>query len=477
MYTGNVSSAKQIHIYHSAEIHHEEKPNNIMRQENKKRSRLFFYSFIFLVTVVLAQLSWWIYFQISNVDEVYYDVLKLSEHTRSTAVLKMEELLRFSDAESPVIISEIIISEKRIQRIDGDTSGFHLVRQILMESPVSKKYYKNWRIEYDRDGLLSFKKINGFYVYSWFTQHFPNLKVIEIVNEPRDYFVMLSGVVVKQEFETDALVKLKKRIRMFIAEGLFFVTLVVLAVFLLYSTLKKEWMYTHQTHNFMLSVTHELKSPLASIRLYIETLLKHDPEREKREEFLVRALSDTDRLQDLVENILNASRLETDEINLTFQEVNVSELLESLVKNGKYIHNSRILLDNSLSNDAWVLGDDRHLHSLFNNLIDNALKYSTDSVTISLSENDDDWLIHIEDSGIGIPEEFQSLIFERFFRVDDELTRKSKGVGLGLFIVRKIAKLHNGDVSLNSKVGKGSIFTVKLPKIKDSLDDSANFTG
>jgi two-component system phosphate regulon sensor histidine kinase PhoR len=442
-----------------------------------KRSKLFFYSFIFLVAVVLAQLTWWIYFQIRNVDDVYNDVLKLSEHTRSTAILKIEEMLRYSDTSDRMIIGEIILSDNKIERVMGDSSGFNAVRSKLMDAPVSKKYYTNWRIEYERDGSVSVKKINEFEVYLWFGRQFPNLKMMEIANEPRDYFIMLSAVVVKEEFETAAFVTVKKRIRMFIAEGLFFVTLVILAVFLLYSTLRKEWLYTHQTHNFMLSVTHELKSPLASIRLYIETLLKHDPEKEKREAFLIRALSDTDRLQDLVENILNASRLESDELNLTFTEVNVSELLESMIKNSRYLHHSRIDCDASLSADAWVLGDERHLHSLFNNLVDNALKYSKDQVKIAMSDDSENWYFTFEDNGIGIPQEFQALIFERFFRVDDELTRKSTGVGLGLFIVKKIAQLHHGDVSLISEVGKGSVFTVKLPKIKDTIDDTANIAG
>jgi len=436
-----------------------------------KRSRIFFYSFLFLVFIILGQISWWIFFQINQIDEVYDDVIKLSEHTRSTAVLKTEELLQFS-VEGDFFLTAVVRMEKlKIISSSGDTSGFHSAVTHLLYSPIKLKYFNNWRIEFQKNDNVVLRKINDYKIYNWFLQQYPNLKIREITKQPRDYFIEPNNISVKSEFELQAISTVKKRVRMFISEGLFFVVLVVIAVILLYSTLQKEWLYTHQTHNFMLSVTHELKSPIASIKLYIETLLKRDPDKEKREEFLERALSDTDRLQDLVENILNASRLESESKNLAKQEVNISEIIENLVKNGKYLQSKRIVLDSSLNEDAWIMGNENQLILVFNNLIDNGLKYSKDQIEISLLSDDDSWYVNFTDHGIGISAEFKSLIFERFFRVDDELTRKSTGVGLGLYIVKKITELHNGEISVESFQGKGSTFTLKFPKIKDSTNE------
>ena len=435
-----------------------------------KRSRIFFYSFLFLVFIILGQISWWIFFQINQIDEVYDDVIKLSEHTRSTAVLRTEELLHYS-AEGDFFIAAVVrIENRRTVSASGDTAGFFSASHHLLHSPDKHKYFRNWRIEFEKNNNAVLCRINEYKLYNWFLKQYPNLKIREITKQPRDYFIEPNSISVKPEFELQAISTVKKRVRMFISEGLFFVVLVVIAVILLYSTLQKEWLYTHQTHNFMLSVTHELKSPIASIKLYIETLLKRDPEKEKREEFLERALSDTDRLQDLVENILNASRLESENKSLANQEVNISEIIESLVKNGKYLQSKRIVLDSSLNEDAWISGDENQLILVFNNLIDNGLKYSKDNIEISLSSEENFWLVKFTDHGIGIPAAYKNLIFERFFRVDDELTRKSTGVGLGLYIVRKITELHHGEIGVESTPGKGSTFTVKFPKIKDSAD-------
>ncbi len=435
-----------------------------------KRSRIFFYSFLFLVFIILGQISWWIFFQINQIDEVYDDVIKLSEHTRSTAVLRTEELLKYSKEGDFFLTAIVRMQNRKIIVSSGDTAGLSAAAEMLLNSSGKLKYFSNWRIDFEKNGNIVLCRINEYKLYNWFQQQYPNLKIREISKYPRDYFIESNNISVRPEFEFQAISTVKKRVRMFISEGLFFVVLVVVAVILLYSTLQKEWLYTHQTHNFMLSVTHELKSPIASIRLYIETLLKRDPEREKREEFLERALSDTNRLQDLVENILNASRLESENTNLTKQEINLSEIIENLVKNGKYLQSKRIVLDSSLNEDAWISGDENQIILVFNNLIDNGLKYSKDQIEISLGSNEDFWMVKFADHGIGIPAEFKNLIFERFFRVDDEMTRKSTGVGLGLYIVRKITELHNGEISVESVSGKGSTFIVKFPKIKDSAD-------
>lgn len=438
-----------------------------MKQPNK-RSRIFFYSFLFLVVIILAQLTWWIFFQINQIDEVYNDVVKLSEHTRSTAILKTELTLKYADEADPFLLSSVQIKDNRILIIKGDSSGFWEAKKVLLDSPDKLKYYKNWRIEFEKNQEITFQKFDSYKIFRWFSLQYPNLKIHEIQVDHREYFIGLNNISVKPEFEIEAISTVKKRVRMFVSEGLFFVALVIIAVVLLYTTLQKEWLYTHQTHNFMLSVTHELKSPIASVKLYIETLLKRDPEKEKREEFLTRALNDTDRLQDLVENILNASRLESLNLKLSQQEVNVSEIIDNLVHNGKYLHSKRIDLDKSFEEDAWVIGDEKLLLLLFNNLIDNGLKYSKENVRIELDSDENFWLIKFIDRGIGIANDHKNLIFERFFRVDDEMTRKSAGVGLGLYIVRKIAELHDGEIEVQSEIGKGSSFIVRLLKIKDS---------
>lgn len=260
--------------------------------------------------------------------------------------------------------------------------------------------------------------------------------------------------------------KLHKRWVMISGEGAVFVALLLLGILQVKKTHKKEVELNQRQKNFLLSVTHELKSPVASAKLQLQTLLKHQLPKEKQDEIIKNTIKDTERLNTLIENILFVSKIETG-INETFFEwCNVSEFIETLIKQRTVQFSSNHHLITKIDyNLFWNI--DKHLFtSVIYNLIENAIKYSPYQTEIKIelkSENNKLFFI-VSDNGIGIPETEKPKVFDKFYRIGNEETRNSKGTGLGLYIVNHIVNLHNGKISISSNTPKGTIFTVELAK-------------
>jgi two-component system, OmpR family, phosphate regulon sensor histidine kinase PhoR len=246
-------------------------------------------------------------------------------------------------------------------------------------------------------------------------------------------------------------------------EGAVFLLLLALGIVKTRSAFKKEIDLNRQQRNFLLSVTHEFKSPLAAIRLYLQTLQKHDLEKEKRDAFFRHALDDTERLNKLVENALFASQMESSSFTFNKKPVSLSELIARIVSG----HPSKERIRTELRQDAYINADPLALTSLVTNLIENALKYSDkgSEVVISLDAAKGRAVLRIADQGIGIHDKEKSKIFEKFYRVGNEETRNTKGTGLGLFIARHIAEGHEGKICVKNNSPKGSIFEVSFPKL------------
>ena len=252
--------------------------------------------------------------------------------------------------------------------------------------------------------------------------------------------------------------------------GVIFFALIITGLVLNTTFLVREIRRNEQQDAFLNAVTHELKTPIASIRLYLETLKTREVSEEKRREFYDIMISDSNRLIKTVEQVLQAGQ--TRERNSL---LNISELnLETLLKESIEIIRSRYnLSENTIEfakteNDAKVSGDAAELQTVFTNLIDNAVKYSKDNVKVLVSLKDLDnknIQIHIKDSGVGIAPNELKRIFKRFYRISDVSTQKAKGTGLGLYIVRAIVKKHKGKIWAESKEKEGSTFIVQIPKI------------
>lgn len=258
--------------------------------------------------------------------------------------------------------------------------------------------------------------------------------------------------------------------------GVLFFLLIIAGLVLNTTYLIREIRRNEQHDSFINSVTHELKTPIASIRLYLETLRKHDLSEEKRQEFYEVMIHENDRLLHTVDQILRASR--SGYQKRAFQPVPVE--LTSLVPGCVQLALQRMNLTNESlryadnlgpGETAWVRGDAEELRTAITNLIDNAIKYSTDliQVTVELDGTHPGLVaVRVTDQGIGIPRRELSQIFKRFYRVPRRVANRVKGTGLGLFIVRSIVSRHGGKTFAESPgEGLGSTFTIQLPRIQN----------
>ncbi len=258
--------------------------------------------------------------------------------------------------------------------------------------------------------------------------------------------------------------RLKKRWIMIASEGSVFITLLLLGIFQIRKTFKKEAALTQQQNNFLLSVTHELKSPIASAKLQLQTLEKRDLDRAKQKEIIANAISDTERLNNLVENILLAAKIENSVYTLHKEDVNLSEYItDGLTQTIASFHYKR-KIELQLEQGIHMHIDRTSFPSIILNLFENAVKYSPEHSTIivTLNKQANKIVFSISDEGIGIDNKEKAFIFQKFYRVGNEETRKTKGTGLGLYITDYLVKQHNGSISVKNNVPKGSIFEVSF---------------
>jgi signal transduction histidine kinase len=226
----------------------------------------------------------------------------------------------------------------------------------------------------------------------------------------------------------------------------------------------QEFELAKQQKNFLLSITHEFKSPLAAIKLSLQTIEKRNLEENQKKEIITRALNETDRINLLIENALFASRLESQNADHHFEDFNFSLFIEELISNYQtgIFNESKIIL--TVEPNLIYKGDKLALTSLIYNLLENAEKYSEKhaQITISLKKHQNNLELIVKDLGCGIDITEREKVFEKFYRIGNEETRKTKGTGLGLYIVKKVVSMHNGNIEIKSNEPIGSIFLIKL---------------
>jgi len=239
--------------------------------------------------------------------------------------------------------------------------------------------------------------------------------------------------------------------------------------------LVREIRRNEQHDSFINAVTHELKTPIASIRLYLQTLQRREVVETQRQEFYKMMLFDTERLLHTVEQVLKAGEAAQKKAPAQRLPVEFNTLVRECVELARTRHHLpaadldyRELSLLQTGNRARVLGDPEELRTAVSNLLDNAVKYSPDGVHISVeleARADDRLVLRVRDRGVGIPEQELKRIFKRFYRVTQRSLSQVKGTGLGLFIVRSIARKHGGRVFAQSDgTGKGTTVTMELPR-------------
>ena len=253
------------------------------------------------------------------------------------------------------------------------------------------------------------------------------------------------------------------KVIMITGEGLVFFLILSLGLWRIRSAIKRDQQLTIRQSNFLLSVTHELKTPLASTKLYLQTLMKREFPVEKRNELLQKALIENQRLEEIVEAILTASRIENGTMVAHKEWISLNDLMTELALN----------YNNRLEKEWIVLELDEVIHieadlfmtkTILINLIENALKYAgtSEKLTLFLHKDNQNSKFGVKDLGPGITKEAQADIFKKFVRLENEETRSQKGTGLGLFIAAEFTKLIGGKIQFKENQPKGAIFEITV---------------
>ena len=257
-----------------------------------------------------------------------------------------------------------------------------------------------------------------------------------------------------------------KRIGMILSEGSMFVIVFSVGAYYLHSSINKEQKLQEQKKNFLLSVTHELKSPLASIKILLQTIQKRNLTRDQALDFIDKSLLDIERLDDMVENMLLASKNDNRSYTFPKAQFNLSVLVDSIVNRlqiTKCDCNQQII-EAEIEPKIEITGDKFALTSVVTNLVENAIKYSSpcEAVAVKLFSKEGKIHLQVADHGIGIADNEKNRIFDRFYRVGSEDTRNTKGTGLGLFIVKQVLDKHEATIRVKDNRPAGSIFEVEF---------------
>jgi len=256
----------------------------------------------------------------------------------------------------------------------------------------------------------------------------------------------------------------QRKTAQYIGEGSIFLCLIIIGTVLVYRAATKQIKLQLQQQNFMMAVTHELKTPIAITKLNLETLRKRKLEDAQQHKIIDHTLQEADRLNALCNNILLASQIDAGVINETPQLLSFSHIISTSITDCERHFPNRKFIAN-ITPDIAINGEPLLLQMLVNNLLENAIKYSSkdSEIQVHLSQKLSSTIrLQVIDTGIGITDTEKKKVFEKFYRVGSEQTRKAKGTGLGLYLCKKIVESYNGSIVVTDNQPTGCIFTVTI---------------
>lgn len=249
----------------------------------------------------------------------------------------------------------------------------------------------------------------------------------------------------------------------FIGEGSIFLLLIMGGAFYIYRSVRRQLQLQHQQQNFVMAVTHELKTPLSVVRLNLETVKRYQLDAQKQQKLLDTSLQETLRLDMLINNILISSQLDGKGYQPQKEPLYLSALIMDEIKSFSARYPDRPV-QIEIEPNIELSGDALLLKLMISNLLENANKYSGKGkpVFVSLQKNSSIQL-QVKDEGAGIPDAEKEAVFQKFYRIGNEQTRTTKGTGLGLYICKKIAAMHSAFIQVTDNAPQGAVFTVQFP--------------
>jgi len=293
---------------------------------------------------------------------------------------------------------------------------------------------------------------------------FPNRR-----DEPNKVTVGFANPVTFSLVKGNTVPYLLKRIASPLLFSVFLIALTILSFVLLYRNMKKQQRLAELKNDFISNITHELKTPIATVGVAIEALKNFNamqsPERTK--EYLDISSNEVNRLNLLVDKVLKLSMFEKKEIQLNLEAIDLRSLADEVLASMRLQlekKNASVILTHS--GNTSLMGDRLHLLSVVFNLVDNALKYSPENpdIKIAVEEKENNVELRVADNGVGIPDEYKTKVFEKFFRVPAGNVHNIKGYGLGLSYAASVVKKHGGTIEAKNNEGGGTSFTITLPK-------------
>ncbi len=253
----------------------------------------------------------------------------------------------------------------------------------------------------------------------------------------------------------------KRNSTKYLAEGAAFLFLIFFGAVYIYRLVRRQFQLQLQQQNFVMAVTHELKTPISIARLNLETMQKHQLDAEKQKKLMQMTIQETMRLDTLINNILISSQFDVNAYKTEKEELDFSSLVQDVVKQfGNRYPDKKIITE--IEENIDIKGDPLLLKLLLSNLLENANKYAekTTPIICKLFLQKGNIQLQVIDEGKGIPDDEKKKVFDKFYRVGNEQTRKTQGTGLGLYICKRIAQSHDADITVTDNVAQGSNFTV-----------------